>query len=73
MITASTQRELFRLQRESIAAEIKEKDEHGKPRWTYAEIGDRRSISRERVRQIAKMFGIERRRKQEPNQAQEGE
>ena len=70
MITATTQRELFRKQRDAIAAEIAEKDEAGKPRWTYAEIGGRRSISRERVRQIAKMYGLERRPKQEPSQSQ---
>lgn len=62
MITAKSQRELYRHQREAIAAEIAEKDQFGGPRWTYQEIADRRSISRERVRQIAVLFGLERRK-----------
>jgi DNA-directed RNA polymerase sigma subunit (sigma70/sigma32) len=62
MSVATTQRELYRKQREAIAAEIAEKDANGDPRWTYQEIADRRSISRERVRQIAVLFNLERRK-----------
>lgn len=59
-MTTSLQ-DLFRTQREAIAAEIRETDDFGRPRWTYQEIGDRRGISRERVRQIAKLYGLRRR------------
>lgn len=51
----------FRIRRQQIAAEVSELDIDGKPRWTYAQIGKRNGgISRERVRQIAKQFGVER-------------
>ena len=63
MTVVKTQRELYRLQREAIAKEIAEVDEHGDPRWTYQEIADRRSISRERVRQIAVLFKLQRRKR----------
>jgi len=57
-------RETHRQKREQIAAELRETDEHGLPRWTYQEIGDRHKISRERVRQQAKRFGLCRREPQ---------
>lgn len=60
-MTASTLRELFRQQRDEIAEEIRATRPDGSPRWTLAEIGHRRGISRERVRQIGKLYGIERR------------
>ena len=56
-------RERYRQRRAEIATEIAEMDGAGKPRWTYAEIGERHGITRERVRQIAKLHGVERRRK----------
>lgn len=62
-MTATSLRELYRIQREAIADEIRETHEDGSPRWTYDEIGQRRGISRERVRQIAVKYGLERRPK----------
>ncbi len=62
-MTATSLRELYRIQREAIADEIRERDENGRPKWTYDEIGQRRGISRERVRQIAVKYGLERRRR----------
>lgn len=61
MTATAALRELYRQQREAIADEIRERDADGRPRWTYDEIGRRRGISRERVRQIAVKYGIERR------------
>lgn len=47
-----------------IAAEVQLIDIDGLPRYTYAQIGKRNGgISRERVRQIAKQFGVERGKK----------
>lgn len=60
-MTATSLRELYRIQRESIADEIRAVDDTGRPLWTYAEIAERRGISRERVRQIAVRYGLERR------------
>jgi DNA-directed RNA polymerase sigma subunit (sigma70/sigma32) len=67
-VTASSLRELYRIQREAIADEIRERDENGCPKWTYDEIGQRRGISRERVRQIAVRYGLERRAKRTKEQ-----
>lgn len=60
----------YRQRRSEIAAEIAETDDKGKPRWTYDEIGKRRGITRERVRQIAVKHGVDRRRKQGPAAAE---
>ena len=54
-------RDEFRARRHLIASEVQMLDTDGLPRWTYAQIGKRNGgISRERVRQIAKQFGVER-------------
>lgn len=63
MTTATALRDLYRQQREAIADEIRETNEDGSPRWTLEEIGKRRGISRERVRQIGKLYGLERNKK----------
>lgn len=57
MSTASELRQGFRARREEIAAKLRAGD------TTYAQIGALYGISRERVRQIAKLFGLERRPK----------
>lgn len=62
-MTATSLRELYRIQREAIADEIRERAGDGRPMWTYDEIAKRRGISRERVRQIAVKYGLERRAK----------
>lgn len=63
MTTTTALRDQRRQRRDAIADEIRERDESGRPRWTYDEIGQRRGISRERVRQIAVKYGLERRAK----------
>lgn len=71
-MTATSLRELYRIQRESIADEIRAIGDDGRPLWTYDEIAKRRGISRERVRQIAVKYGLERRpRPKKSTQAQE--
>lgn len=60
-MTATSLRELYRIQREAIADEIRETNADGRPTWTYDQIAKRRGISRERVRQIAVKYGLERR------------
>lgn len=62
-MTATSLRELYRIQREAIADEIRAVGDDGRPLWTYAEIAAVRGISRERVRQIAVKYGLERRAK----------
>lgn len=60
-------RDEFRARRHLIAAEVQMLDIDGLPRYTYAQIGKRNGgISRERVRQIAKQFGVERGKKPAP-------
>lgn len=57
-------RDEFRARRQVIAAEVQLLDIDGGPRYTYKQIGERNGgISRERVRQIAKQFGVERKSK----------
>lgn len=62
-MTASSLRDLYRQQREAIAAEIQATTPDGRPLYTLDEIAKRRGISRERVRQIGATFGIARRTK----------
>lgn len=50
---------LYRQRREQIADEIRMS---GKDKRTYAAIGKAYGITRERVRQIAKLYGLERRK-----------
>ena len=54
-------RDEYRQRRAKIAAAVQ-----NRPDDTYEVIGNEYGISRERVRQIAKQFGVERRRKPEP-------
>lgn len=58
MSEAAELRRLYRQRREQIADEIRITGAGSK---TYDEIGKAYGISRERVRQIAKLFGLERR------------
>jgi len=62
-MTAQTLRDLYRQQRDAIAAEIQATRPDGRPLYTLDEIGKARGISRERVRQIGKLYGLERRKR----------
>lgn len=63
--TMIARRERFRQRRDAIADALRA----GR---TYAEIGAEFSITRERVRQIAKLYGLERRKANRPKDSQDG-